>query len=261
MKTNFHGNVRKKSLGRRIVVVVILIVIGLNFFDILWPQTVVRSVLGPIVTVRTFLLKPFSGVTASFANKTKLAEENRTLKNRVTELELATLQATVDVSTSLAVIAEREHSPEGEQVPVLMRPPFSPYDSLIIDTRKVSASPGDKVFAFGVLIGEITTVDEKTASVNLYTSPNTKTAVRIADIDTEATGQGGGRYVMTIPKDIKVEIGTAIVVPSAFNVLLGAVGAVEVDKNGTFQNVHATIPVSLNQLTVVTLTKPADVLE
>jgi cell shape-determining protein MreC len=260
MKTNFHGNTKHKKRGGRIIFVILAVVLLLNVFDVLWPQTVVRSLLGPVVGVRSALAKPFSGISGAFHEKASLEAENKKLQERITELELAALQATVDTGLIPAITTERETSPVGSQLIVLMRPPFSLYDTLILDARNMNVSVGDRVFAYGVLLGAISHVDATTATVQLFTAPGVKTAIRIGTMDAEAVGQGGGRYIAVFPKDVQIEVGAAVVMPQAFNTIIGAVGAVDVDKNGTFQNVHVSIPVSLNNLSVVTVT-PAGVVE
>ncbi len=260
MKTNFHGNTKQKKRKGRAVLVILAVVLLLNVFDVLWPQTVVRSLLGPVVSVRSALAKPFSGITGIFHAKTTLEAENKKLQERITELELTALQATVDTALIPAITAEREQSPAGAQLIVLMRPPFSLYDTLILDVRNTNVSVGDRVFAYGVLLGTISHVDATTATVQLFTAPGVKTPIRIGMMDAEAVGQGGGRYIAIFPKDTQIEVGSAVVMPQAFNTVVGAVGAVDVDKNGTFQNVHISIPISLNNLSVVTVT-PASVVE
>ncbi|MEY2640838.1 MAG: rod shape-determining protein MreC [Candidatus Parcubacteria bacterium] len=262
MKTIFHGSAKKKPrLGRRVLLSIVAVVVLFNIFDVLWPQTIVRSFLAPMVAARTFIFSPFAGIRTAFVDKAAVVAERDALAARVRELEIGTLQSSVDGATSAAVRTERTFLEQGMVVPVLVRPPFSPYDSLVLDTRKATVSVGDGVFAHGVRIGTITHVDAFSATAGLLTSPGTKTPVRVASVDGEAVGQGGGNYTITIPKDVSVTVGQAVVHPGSFQTILGVVSALEEDTNAAFQVVHVALPVAFSALDAVTVVALPAVLE
>jgi cell shape-determining protein MreC len=261
MKTNFHASVKKKHKTRRTLIIVALIVIVLNVFDIVWPQSALRIVLVPMTALRNMLSTPFVSLHTLFTSKDYLVVEQQRLQLRVTELELTALQSSVDQSLVDEINTERTYATSGVQVPVLMRPPFSPYDTLVLDRRGVSIAVGDHVFVYGVLIGKVSFVDTTTATVLLYTAPHTTTTARIGSLDVSVVGNGGGRYVATLPKDVVIEVGSAVTVPQVENTLLGVVSAIDIQDNGTFQDAHIALPVALNQLTVVTVTNTTSVLQ
>lgn len=261
MKTNFHASAKKKNTARRFLIVIIVLVLILNVFDVMWPQSAIRGVLVPMTALRNMLSVPFTSLHTLFTSKAFLASEQERLQKRVTELELGALQASVDQLLVDAITVERTYAKNGTQVPVLMRPPFSPYDTLVLDARQKQFTVGDRVFVYGVLIGQISAVDSTTATVVLYTAPNTTTVVRIGSVDAEAVGHGGGRYVVTLPKDVVLEVGAAVTVPQAEYMLLGVVNAVDIQENGTFQDVHISLPVALSQLMVVTVTSSSSVVQ
>lgn len=261
MKTNFHASAKKKHKSKRILLFVIILVVILNVFDVVWPQSILRSILVPMTMLRNTLSSPFVALHTLFASKDYLVREQKRLQDRVTELEVSTLQSMVDQSLVDAMTLERTYTTSGVQLPVLMRPPFSPYDTLVIDRRISSVAVGDLVFAYGVLIGRVSFVDTATATVQLYTSPHTTTVARIGSIDVNVIGQGGGRYIATLPKDVAIEVGTAVIVPQIEHVLLGVVSAINIQNNGTFQDAHISLPVALHQLTVVTVTSSGDMVQ
>lgn len=261
MMTNFRGSTKKKRTGRRVVLVLVVCILLLNVFDVLWPHTAVRSLLIPIRTARQWVATPFEHLAVSFKDKDVLVSENQMLKAKITELELRSLQQQVQQTLSTALVAEQAYGTQGAVLPVLVRPPYSPYDTLVLDVRGRTVLMGSNVFAHGVLIGVVTQVDALTAVVTLHTSPGTKTLVRVGAMDAEAVGQGGGRYVISVPKDIVIEQGAVVVAPEVFNTVLGVVGAVDPDAGGTFQDAHVSLPVALSTLEAVTVTDPVSVLE
>lgn len=262
MKTIYHGSVKKKrNTGTRVLLVLVALVLLMNIFDVLWPQTALRAALAPLVAVRSFIATPFTALYALVADKQQLIAERDALQERVVQLELGALQVSTDRSTEQAVTRERTFLRDGVVVPVLVRPPYSLYDSLVIDTREHAVGVGDAVFTYGVRIGTITHVDTFSATVGLFTSPGTKTPVRLGSVDAEAVGQGGGRYQITIPKDVVLTDGSAVVHPASFGALLGVVSARETAGNDTFQTVHVALPVAFSMLDAVTVVPPPAVLE
>lgn len=258
---NFHGSTRKKRTGRRVVIALILLLLALNIFDVLWPHTAVRSLLMPVRVVRQWVTAPIGYLTRAFADKDALVTENQMLKAKITELEVRSLQQQVHQSMYTAFSAEQSYGTQGTVVPVLVRPPYTPYDTLVLDVRGQSVVQGSQVFVHDVVIGEVTQVDSLTAVVTLFTSPGTKTLVRIASVDAEAVGHGGGRYVITVPKDVSVEAGAVVVAPRAFNAVLGVAGAIDPDAAGTFQDIHVSLPVAFSALEAVTVVPPSPMVE
>jgi hypothetical protein len=87
---------------------------------------------------------------------------------------------------------------------ILKKPPFTAYDSYIIDVgSKDGISIGDKVYASGnILIGTVAEVNRNSSKVNLYSSYGNKFDILIGnnDIEAVAVGNGGGSFTAIIPK-------------------------------------------------------------
>lgn len=258
MKTNFHASAKKRNKKGRVLLVVLIIVVCINVFDIVWPQSALRVVLFPMTALRTIVLQPFTALQTLFSNNDALIRERDALQQRVTTLELAELQASIDAAVETALRTERSYAISGVQLPVLMRPPFSPYDTLVLDARALSdIAIGDAVYTYGVLIGRVSEIGNQIATVSLYTSPKTTTVARIGTLDVSVVGQGGGRYVATVPKDVAVSVGDAVSVPEMYYALLGVVSSVDVQESGAFQDIHIALPVSVHTITAVTVVREA----
>ncbi len=100
---------------------------------------------------------------------------------------------------------------------IVKKPPFTAYDSYVIDIGKNSGVKiGDKVYANGnVLLGEIVEINGSFAKLKLYSSYGEKFDVLIGknDIEATATWKGGGAFEVVLPKDSKVQLNDSISVP------------------------------------------------
>ena len=135
---------------------------------------------------------------------------------------------------------------------VLVKPNISIYDSLIIDVgENLNIEIGDRVFAFGnIIIGEIEKVDSKTASVKLYSSTQEQTNVSVGlyNIPAVAVGRGGGDFEIKLPKELDIEEGDPVVVPSINSAVVGIVESVNTSPTDSFQTLLVKSKVNLFEL-------------
>lgn len=100
---------------------------------------------------------------------------------------------------------------------ILSKPSNSPYDTIIIDIgENLDIKEGSRVYANGIVpIGEVDKVYDATALVVLYSSPGRKTIGIIDELGSsiELIGRGGGNFEMTVPVDLQVDKGKAILLP------------------------------------------------
>lgn len=134
---------------------------------------------------------------------------------------------------------------------VLVRPPFAPYDELVIDGgTDLGFSAGDKVYAAGrVLIGSISEALGQTSKVALYSSPGKAEQVLIGSSNAAATasGRGGGQYYAELPRSAAIFPGDFVIAPSLGDAPFGVVKAVLSDPARAFQTVIFTPPVNVFQ--------------
>jgi cell shape-determining protein MreC len=121
---------------------------------------------------------------------------------------------------------------------VIAKPPFIPYDELVIDIGKdYKIAVGDKVYGSGdVLIGKVTDVLADTSKVLLFSSPQQRYDVLIGpkNITAVAIGRGGGQYYAEISREVSINKGDFVHAPSLSSRPLGVVEEIITDSTQPF---------------------------
>lgn len=249
---------RKRSLlvGALVVAVVIL------------SAPVIRSgtffVLGMPLRAASGAYNFLAAGSAGFVSGIALSEENRVLRHRIAALEgevarsAGVVQQYNDLVESLGRSTHASSTLAGATphviASVLARPPRTPFDVFGIDAgRAEGVSEGDRVGYEGIVLGVVDTVDEHTAAVRLFSSPQSSMTVRIGSVDVEAVGQGGGRIRLQAPKGETIVAGDPVLLPALSLDLVGIVQLVESPENDAFQTAYFGAPVSLSEIRYVSL--------
>ena len=131
---------------------------------------------------------------------------------------------------------------------VLVRPPKTPYDIMILDVGSdQGVLVGQLVFSgSGTVLGVAQEVFARQAVVGLLSTPELETDVVLEKqgIGVTARGRGGGAYEMHVPRDIEVLPGDLIVLPGRQTELVGVVQDIIFDPRDPFQTVLASAPIS-----------------
>jgi cell shape-determining protein MreC len=253
---------RKKSKKKNLIfyfILVIILLLGVS--SVVWPQVAARVVFAPGFIIRDFVLKPFSNIGTAFKDKQNLEKRITDLEEENERLKISRIaQSFVDAQIADYTL-ELEKNSQGMISKVLNRPPFSPYDTLLILNGDHNIEVGDLAFIRGVYLGEIESVETHTATVRLRSTNGQKTLVRVADIEIEAEGRSGGQFTIKVPKDSAIKSGDAVMVPNLDFVLLGSVGQIVEDPVATFKTVYFSIPVAFQDMNFVSVVKKYSVLE
>jgi hypothetical protein len=75
------------------------------------------------------------------------------------------------------------------------------------------------------------------------------------DIYAPAAGRGGGNFEMTLPRDIKIDAGTDIVIPGITPYVLGVVQDIVSDPRDPFQKLLLASPINIQELKFVQIEK------
>lgn len=259
MKMTYRKTSRTSSKKKWIisVLVAIFILVVINLSGLIFPQSITRGIVLPFIKIKEVVLTPFNGLSAYFGSKNNLLKENEELKQEVSALEFKILKEKVRLKDNLEEEYEGEFSPDGLQARVLIRPPFSPYDTFVISTDGFSGEiqEGNNIFVLGYFVGNIASIQGDTAIIKLRSSSGEKTVVRVSGVDAEAVGRGGGRFVVTIPKDVAVEIGDVVTAPGLGGHIIGAITNIEAGESGSFNFLYFSIPASLSKISFVTVTR------
>lgn len=152
----------------------------------------------------------------------------------------------------LKVLLGRAGSPHLLLAAILKKPPFSAYDTLILDVGEdYHVKNGQKVYALGnIPIGEIAEVIGNTSKVRLYSSAGEKFAVSIGSSSIEATaiGKSGGYFEVSLPRDTKIAVGDTVVAPTLTHSFVGTVEAVASDPSEPFSKMLFRQPVNIYEL-------------
>ena len=145
---------------------------------------------------------------------------------------------------------------------VLLRPPATPYDTLMLDVGLADGvSVGDIVFAGGVVaIGHLTEVYRTTARATLYSAPGEAHDVLIltegGSVPVVAEGQGSGSFVGKLPQGVQVAPGDTAYFPDLTPILAARVSATETAPGESFQTVYMHLPVNPFLLHYVEVRRP-----
>ena len=199
--------------------------------------------------------------TVSFLrSKTSLLEENAALREDNLSLKLALVDARRVTAENEQLAALRTDVPS-DLVPagVLLRPPVTMYDTLIIDAGSAAGvAKGNPVLvASGVVVGSVEDVFSRTSRVVLFSSPGTTLSVVFSGtgIAAEARGRGAGNFEVRLPRDISVISGDVVALPGISGGTLGVVSTIIAEEADSFQRVLFKSPVSLSELSFVLVDK------
>lgn len=175
------------------------------------------------------LRNELNAAQALLADRELLARENSELKVRLGRVPEG-------VTTLLAA--------------VLVRPPATPYDTLMLDVGlNHGVAQGDIVFAGGELaIGKITDVYRGTSRATLYSAPLQAHDVLVSTlggtVPIVAEGQGSGSFIGKLPQGTSVAVGDTAFFPDLNPVLAARVSALEVAPGESFQTVYMQLPIN-----------------
>lgn len=195
----------------------------------------------------------------SLRSKYSLTKENEDLKAKLSAQTLTSLmlQSALTENAQLRGLLQRAGSVAGDDIAaaVLSGPPQTPYDTLLLDVgTSDSVSVGDRVYApGGVAIGDIAEAYAKTSKVALYSAPGRIVPALVGSSTTQvqATGRGGGNFLIHLPSDIRIHQGDVVLMPSIRLHILGEVASVELDSTESLQTVYFNLPVNIHELRFV----------
>ncbi|MGH7936138.1 MAG: rod shape-determining protein MreC [Chthoniobacterales bacterium] len=137
---------------------------------------------------------------------------------------------------------------------VIMRPPGTPYDTLMVDAgARDGVGLGDGVFAGGTAqIGTVSAVYDTTSRVLLFSSPGSEyqTLLR-GSVPLTLVGQGAGSMEGELPLDTPAVVGDSVVLPSIAGGFVGAVSHIDIPPGGSFKTLYVQLPASIFSLQFV----------
>ena len=247
---------RKKNARRRILIVIVILI----FISIVLLTTPVRSLLfslaEPIWKSQNSFIN--SNFIEYFKFKQTLINERLAIEQKLFMAgNLLALNTTLQKENDSLkdLLGRKDVKQKTILSAVLVKPPQTPYDSLIIDIgENYNIKVGNKVMAnANVYIGEVSEVLPHSAKIILYSSPGRKLPVILGtnSATVEAVGIGGGNFNIFLPREVEVKEGDVIVVPSITTNVFGIVEKVNFRDKDSFQTVLFKSPVNISELNFV----------
>ena len=138
---------------------------------------------------------------------------------------------------------------------ILYRPPYSDFDTLIIDAGlEEGVEKGMTVTAFGdIILGHIDAVSKHTSKVKLisFFGEETNIFLEPAGIPAIAQGIGGGNLRIVLPKDSKIEEGEKILTAHVKPLFAGIVERIQRSDSDFFLKAFFRFPINIQEIRYV----------
>jgi cell shape-determining protein MreC len=252
---------KKSNKGIIVGALVILVLVLLSVLSFTGFNTFTQWIINPFWKAKNTSVDSGSGFLSYFQSKAALERENSQLKERAELLRLEVLNTRnlQQENEELKTLLGREAKKTNKILAlVLLKPSFSPYDTLVIDAgADLQISTGDQVEVSGIPIGIVAEVYPHSSLVRLYSSAGNEFPVYIGTdhIEAMAKGQGGNNFMVTLPRESKVQEGDYISIPQITANTFALVNEVLADHDDSFQNVYFSNPVNIYELKWVEIRK------
>jgi cell shape-determining protein MreC len=238
--------------GGLILLGIFLICVGFSYFfgDIL------MRVATPFWQAENRVTRNFQSFFSFFNSKEDLIEENNELRFKVTFLEERVMNLERERGEESNLLKLYGRAPYvGEVVAsVLVAPPQTPYDTVILDLGEGAVSAGSGVYLLsGAFVGVVSEVYSNSSRVKLFsTSGEESNAVlERGEIPIVLEGIGGGNFKITLPRDTAIESGDRILSPDIEANLIAIVEDVRLTQTDSFKTVLARSPANIFSLRLV----------
>ncbi len=254
------GN-RKKFLPFIVVTFFICLIFLVNLISPSFFGAAANKLGIPVWKSGGFLFTQISNLQAFVHSRVKLLEMNRNLRSELlnANTKLLSLSVLEHENNELKAFWGRKDNIEGIMASVLVKPPQSFYDTLVLDIGKEdSVSAGDIVMmGDGVVLGTLDEVYAKTSRAKLFSSVDTET-VAVVDrnnIGVTLIGKGGGNFEIKVPQEVDIVQGDTIILPGINPTIVAVVGEIESNPTNSFKRVFCKTPVNVAELRWVSILK------
>ncbi len=252
MKYDKINNDHRYGLLSKPIKIILLVSILLSIVYFLFPRF--------LPSVFAIVARPFWNIPRivkngeEFVSVSNLIKENEELKKKIEENESKYyfLDFIQEENKHLKEIMGRNQSDNSILAKIIKKPPFSAYDTIIIDIGgSHGIENGDKVYALGdIILGEIVEVGIYTSKIKLYSSYGEKFNVFVGNnnIETIAYGMGGGIFFAELPRDTEVTIGDIVSVPDMVDSFAGKVYEISEEPSKPFEKIFIKQPINIYEL-------------
>lgn len=260
MKASFLPKNRFRYLHTKKVFLVVGIFLVSTLFFSFFNSSVI-SVSASVWKAGGIFSRSFQSWAGYVSNQGKLIEENASLRERVSSLELENISLALRLASIDETLKLLGRSSDSRAVlaSVLTHPPQSLYDIIVIDAgAKENLSVGQSVsLPEGPLLGLVSEVFQNSAKVKLFSSSGevTDAILERNNLPVTLEGRGGGNFKILLPRAVEVERGDKIYSTSVYSELLATVDDVSVKPTDAFKEIMAISPINIFSFRFV-LVKP-----
>lgn len=222
---------------------------------------VFMALVSPLWQGGTSLNTAIGTIFSGFGNTQKLTLENTALKLQVTTLTNQNLVLTSRAQDLTKLLGGSGTGSTGSGIlaGVLVRPPESAYDTLIVAAgSKEGVVVGSEVFGTGgVPIGTVQKVTAHTATVVLISTAGTTTSGWVGESrePLSLVGMGAGAFTASVSKVAAPLVGDNIYIPGPGAVPIGTIASIETDASSPSVTLQILPLVNLFQLTWVEIAR------
>jgi cell shape-determining protein MreC len=251
MKTNFHLKSKPRGVNKLKIIAVVSLLCLLLFVSYFFRngmRNFAYTVSRPVWSSSGFVTSGLKSFGSYFVTKNSLSKNNMALQDQIASLELKLVDydAVQKQNEELKILINRPGTKDKVFSRVISKPPFSPYDTIVIDVGSTDGFvPGDRVYtSANVIIGSITEATSHTSLVTLYSSGGQKQEV--VNMRTGATfelsGMGDANFRVEVPKDADIVWGDVFEKPSLNSAVVGSVYYIDTNSQSSFKNIYVRVP-------------------
>ncbi len=254
---------KSKKGGKKIIFISSLVILFLVLAFFLMSRTpdslatVTRSVGFPIWKARNFFVDETKDTFNFFRSHNALITENKRLKEENDTLRSTLLGLDTLKSEHEKLLADFGRSTIEKKVlaSVLVRPPQTPYDTLILDVGSDNGIiPGNIFYSMsGFALGTINDVTKRTSKAILFSSTDVEVEglVERSGFPINLRGKGGGIFEVQAPQDADILKDDVVIMPTLRGSIIGFVADIESSVTSAFRRVLVQIPINVSHLRFV----------
>ena len=216
------------------------------FYKISYPQQKVYS----FINDNTYY---FSNI---FTSKQNLVLENKHLNETIANLRQENSQLKTIETLYNKILEISTTTKEQLVLPIISKPPFSPYDTIILSYNPKVAI-GDFVFYENTLLGYVDSIKDPHISVRLFSASKTENKFYVDRTSNPITvsGIGSGNLYAQIPKDFDLNVGDILIDDLTHRHKIAVVSSIDGEDALSFKYVYFKIPVSFYNISFVSILK------
>lgn len=221
--------------------------------------TLTSFVTAPFFHVRTYLETSRATIPAFFRSRNELLARIQSLEQELAQQQgrEALYSYTFNENVELRKLLGASTSTPQVVAGVISRPPYTPYDTLILDKGATDGIVALAPVFYGsrMALGYVSAVYPHTAVVTLFSSPGVESTVYVfgPNVFTTAFGEGAGVVRLSIPQGIAAERGNLVALPSLESGILGTIDDIQSTPTEPEQRAYVTLSLSLQSIRLVSV--------